>query len=257
MNLEIKDELFFVSGATSGFGKAIAIALLKEGAKLIINARGEENLQKMKSEFPDNVETLAGDITTDAILSKLQRQIGDRHLSGLLVNAGGPPAVSFIKSDMAQWDDAYKKVLRWKVKLTQTFLPKLMEQNYGRIVYIESASVKQPIENLVLSNSLRLAVVGFVKTLSQEVAKNGITLNIMAPGYHATPAMERLFTKKSMLLGISPDEARSEFEKEIHMGKLGDPEDIASLALWLLSPHSKYVTGQTIAVDGGLVSNML
>ena len=257
MDFDIQAKLFVVCGATSGFGKAIALALLNEGAFVILNARGEEKLKLIKNEFPGQVETLPGDITSDAVLSQLIKTIGNRSLSGILINAGGPPAVSFLKSELSQWDNAYEKVLRWKVKITQTLLLKFLEQKYGRIVYIESASVKQPIENLVLSNSLRLAVVGFVKTLSQEVAREGITLNILAPGYHATPAMERLFTKKSMLLGISPEEARNEFEKEISMGQLGDATDLASLALWLLSPHSRYVTGQTITVDGGLVSNMM
>jgi 3-oxoacyl-[acyl-carrier protein] reductase len=143
------------------------------------------------------------------------------------------------------------------VKLTQELLEKFKDQNYGRILYIESVAVKQPIENLILSNSLRMAVVGFVKTLSQEVAHQGITLNILAPGYHATPAMERLFANKSMLLGISPEDARKEFEKETKVGFLGDPKDFASLAVWLLSPHSRFITGQTISVDGGLIKGSM
>ncbi len=132
-------------------------------------------------------------------------------------------------------------------------LEKFQEQEYGRILFIESAAVKQPIENLILSNSLRMAVVGFAKTLSQEVAHQGITCNILAPGYHATPAMERLFANKSLLLGISSDEAKKEFEKETKVGHLGDPEDFGSLAVWLLSSHSRFITGQTISIDGGLV----
>ena len=102
-----------------------------------------------------------------------------------------------------------------------------------------------------------MAVVGFVKTLSQEVAHQGITLNILAPGYHATPAMERLFANKSLLLGISPEDARKEFEKETKVGHLGDPEDFASLAVWILSSHSRFITGQTISVDGGLIKGSL
>ena len=134
-------------------------------------------------------------------------------------------------------------------------LPIFREQKYGRFVYIESASVKQPIDNLVLSNSLRMAVVGFVKTLSSEIADQGITCNILAPGYHDTPAMERLFLNKASLLGIKPHEARQEFEKEILSGKLGDADDLASLAVWLLSKRSNYITGQTISLDGGLVKH--
>ncbi len=256
MELNLSNKLFVVTGATSGFGKAIAESLVKENAHVIINARREENLMAFQNLYPKNVEVLAGDITTDATISKLIRLIDDRQLSGIVINAGGPPAKSFINTEIQDWDKAYESILRWKVKLTKELLPLFEKHNYGRIIYIESASVKQPIENLVLSNSLRLAVVGFVKTLSQEIGEKGINLNIIAPGYHATPAMDRLFDNKSLLLGISTAEARGEFEKEILSGKMGNPEDLASLATWLLSDYSRYITGQTISVDGGLIKSV-
>lgn len=257
MDLNLRDKLFVVTGATSGFGKSIATALISEGATVVINARGKENLQTFQDAFPSQVEIIAGDITTDATITALVRKIGVRKLDGILINAGGPPAKSFVETAMSDWDEAYQNVLRWKVKLTNYLLPKLIDQKYGRLLYIESVSVKQPVENLVLSNSLRLAVIGFVKTLSQEVADQGITLNVIAPGYHATPAMDRLFAKKSELLGISIEEARSAFESEIKTGKMGNPDDLASLAVWLLSPTSRYITGQTIVVDGGLFKGTL
>jgi len=257
LDLGIKDKLFVVTGATSGFGKAIAESLINEGAKVIINARGEERLREMQTAHADQVEIISGDITTDAIISSLINKIGNRKLDGILINAGGPPAKSFVSTELGDWDNAYKNILRWKVKLTKALIPKLMDQSYGRIVYIESASVKQPIENLVLSNSLRLAVVGFVKTMAAEIGSNGITCNIIAPGYHATPAMERLFVNKSESQGITTDEARNEFVQHTKVGRLGKAEDLATLATWLLSPSSSYVTGQTITVDGGLVSNTL
>lgn len=246
-----------MSGATSGFGKAIVQQLVNAGASVIVNARKEERLKAFAAEYPDQLEFVAGDISSDAVISEVINTIGDRQLHGAVVNAGGPPAGSFLQTPLTEWDKAYKSVLRWKVKITHAFLPLFKAFGYGKLVYIESASVKQPIENLVLSNSLRMAVVGFVKTLSEEVAHEGINLNILAPGYHATPAMERLFIAKSAMLGISPEEARKEFESEIKSGKLGDPNDLATLAAWLLSPHSSYLTGQTIAIDGGLVKSSL
>jgi len=257
MDLKIKNKLFVVTGATSGFGRAIAEVLIQEGAHIIINARGEEKLVAFKNDHPDQIEIVAGDITSDAVISKLIRQVDDRSLSGILINAGGPPASSFVSTEMDQWDEAYKSVLRWKVKLTKAMLPVLGADHYGRIIYIESASVKQPIADLVLSNSLRLAVVGFVKTLSQEVAKDGITLNIIAPGYHDTAAMGRLFNKKSELMDISIEEAKKAFKDQTQTGTLGQPDDLASIAAWLFSPMSSYITGQTITIDGGLVSNTL
>jgi 3-oxoacyl-[acyl-carrier protein] reductase len=253
MDLLLKGALFVVTGSTSGFGKAIAEQLIQEGAHVIINARGEEKLESLNQKYPEQTSILHGDITTDAVISNLIRMVHGKKLDGIVINAGGPPAKSFIHTEITDWDNAYEKLLRWKVKLTQELLEKFQEQKYGRLLFIESAAVKQPIDNLILSNSLRMAVVGFVKTLSQEVAHQGITCNILAPGYHDTPAMDRLFAHKSMLLGISPDDARKEFEHETKVGHLGSPEDFASLAVWLLSPHSRFITGQTISVDGGLV----
>jgi 3-oxoacyl-[acyl-carrier protein] reductase len=257
MDYRIKDKLFVVSGASSGFGKAITEALLCEGAKVIVNARGEEGLQNIAQQHPSQVEVLVGDITTDAVIANLFRLIGNRFLDGMVINAGGPPSKSFVETELTDWDQAYQNILRWKVKMTQELLDKFRQQQYGRILYIESATVKQPLENLVLSNSMRLAVVGMVKTLSQEVASDGITANIIAPGYHFTPAMERLFNKKSILLGISLEEAKALYASETITGKLGDPADMTPLALWLLSPSSSFVSGQTISVDGGLIKGTM
>lgn len=256
MELSLDQKLFVVTGATSGFGKAIAESLIKEGAHVIINARGRENLEEFGEQYKNQTTILCGDITTDATISQLTRMLSGKILDGALINAGGPPAKSFISSELADWDHAYQHILRWKVKITKELLGLFQKQNYGRLLFIESASVLQPIDNLVLSNSLRMAVVGFVKTLSQEVADNNITANILAPGYHATPAMERLFIHKSQLLGISPEAAKMEFLTDVKSGELGDPKDLASLAVWLLSPLSKYVTGQTISIDGGLIKGI-
>lgn len=256
MNLEIKDGLFVVTGSTSGIGRSIAIALLNEGANVIINARNENRLLEFQKQYPKQIEVLPGDITTDAVISKLIRMVSNRLLKGIVINAAGPPAKSFYKTSINDWDDAYESLLRWKVKITQELLPVFENNKYGRFVFIESSSVKQPIDQLMLSTSLRLAVVGFVKSLSREVADKGITLNILAPGYHATPRLEQLFENKALLLGISPDEARKEFINETVVGKLGNPDDLASLAAWLLSPKSRFITGQTIAVDGGMIRSV-
>ncbi len=257
MDLGLKDNLFVVTGATSGFGRAIMESLVEEGARVIINARGLEKLKEIHQTYPDQIEIIAGDITTDATLSALIRKIEDRKLHGIVVNASGPPASRFSNTNLGDWDNAYEQLLRWKVKLTKLILPLMEKNSYGRIVYIESVSVKQPIENLVLSNSLRMAVVGFVKTLSREIADQGITCNILAPGYHSTPAMERLYIKKSNLLGINIEQARNLFEQEVAVGRLGETKEFASLATWLLSTMSSYITGQTISVDGGLVKGSL
>lgn len=256
MNLELKDQLFIVGGATSGFGKAIAEALLKEGANVIVVARGEEKLRELYSSH-ENAELIAGDITESETIEQLQYIIGERQLHGIVVNAGGPPAKMVLETTLEDWDDAYRKILRWKVAITQTFVPAMMKAGYGRMLYIESSSVKQPIENLVLSNSLRLAVVGMVKTLSQEIARSGVTLNVLGPGSHNTPAIDRLYQKKTEQTGLSFNEVKKNAINQIPVGALGEADDFASLALWLLSPQSRYVTGQTITVDGGMIKGTL
>lgn len=257
MDFKIKDKLFVVTGATSGFGLAIAKTLIAEGACVLMNARNEEPLKELKEQYGERMEYVVGDITTDATIAEVFLKIGNRNLDGFVVNAGGPPGLSFIETKLSDWDLAYHSVLRWKVKLTHEILDKLRPQTYGRILYIESASVKQPVENLVLSNSLRLAVVGFVKTMAQEIASEGITANVLAPSYHDTPAMQRLFDKKSMLLGITAEEAKMLFEQEILTGKLGNPDQMAALAVWLLSPDSAFITGQTISIDGGWIKGIM
>ena len=257
MDLQINQQLFLVGGATSGFGKAIAEALVKEGANIIAVARDGEKLKALQASSSNQIEIIAGDISDSTVISTIIKTIGNRQLHGMVVNAGGPPAKTVLETTLDDWDTAYKSILRWKVEITQALVPAMMANTYGRILYVESASVKQPLENLVLSNSLRVAVVGMVKTLSQEIAKSGVTLNILGPGSHNTPAINRIYKKKSEQTGLSFEEVKKSAIQQIPVGALGEADDFASLALWLLSPMSRYITGETITVDGGSVKSML
>jgi len=257
MDLQLKDKLFIVCGATSGLGNGVAMALIKEGAKVIAIARNESKLNDFVKKYPNQIEIVVGDISQSESINATFEKLGNRFLNGVVVNAAGPPAKSFIETGLEDWDQAYLNILRWKVEFTKVFLPVFEKQKYGRFVYIESSSVKQPVKDLVLSNSLRLAVVGFVKTLSQEVADKGITLNILGPGFHNTPAAERLFVKRSEVENISVEEAKAKYESEIMVGRMGDVIDFGTLAAWLLSPISGYITGQTISVDGGMIKGAM
>jgi len=257
MNLQINNQLFIVGGATSGFGKAITLQLVAEGALVVAVARGEEKLQQLKQIAPSQIEYISGDITQQNVHEQLLTLIGNRTLHGMVINAGGPPAKTVMETTAEDWDLAYHSLLRWKVLFTQMFLPAVMKNRYGRILFIESATVKQPLENLVLSNSLRAAVVGMVKTLSQEVASSGVTLNILGPGSHNTPAIDRIYRKKSDQTGIPFDQVKSSAIQQIPVGFLGEAADFASLASWLLSPHSRFITGQTISVDGGAIKGIM
>jgi 3-oxoacyl-[acyl-carrier protein] reductase len=149
MDLQLKSKLFIVSGASSGFGRAIASMLCEEDALVIAVARGMDKLKALQDEHPA-IEVLSLDITQPESLSRLVESVGERDLDGIVVNAGGPPAKAFLETNMEDWDKAYRQVLRWKVDLAHTFLPLFEKNNYGRYLFIESISVKQPVPNLVL-----------------------------------------------------------------------------------------------------------
>ncbi len=256
MNLHLENSFFIVGGAGSGFGKAIALALAAENAQVLAISRTGEKLMKLKKQYPDNIQLLVCDLTSGSALSEIASLAAGKKLSGVFFNAGGPPAGTFDEISMQQWDEAYNTVVRWKIELTKLLMPQLMKQQYGRLLYLESISVKQPVENLILSNSLRAAMVGFTKTLSNETAKYNITANVLAPGYHDTEAMKRLIVKKSQQTNISEEEVKTLFTDDIPTKAMGNPEDLASLAVWLLSSQSRFVTGQTIAHDGGLMKGL-
>jgi len=256
MDLQIKDRLFVVTGASSGFGKAISLSLHREGARVISVARGQEKLDLLAAEGP-GIDTFSLDVTLENAADQLLEKIEKQELTGIVINAGGPPAKAFLETKTGDWDEAYRNILRWKVVMTRSVLPLFRKQNYGRFLYIESISTKQPVPNLVLSTSFRLAVTGFVKTLSNEIGGTGITANILGPGYHMTPALERVIRKESEGGGISFEEAREQMVGNVPAGRIGDPEDLASLAIWMLSPWSSYITEQTITVDGGAVKGIM
>ena len=256
MDLNLKDKRFLVCGATSGFGGAVAQNLLAEGAKIIAVARDKEKLFELQSLNKKNVTIYSGDLTRDNTIHELASKTDFSELQGALINAGGPPAMKFEETKIDDWDAAYQTLIRWKVLITKKLIPVFRKNKYGRMLFIESASVKQPIENLVLSNSLRMAVVGMVKSLSQDLIHEGVTLNILAPGYHETQAVKRLITKKAKNGGMDYDVAKQKIESGIPAGKMGFPDDLGSLATWLLSEKSGYISGQTISIDGGMIRSV-
>lgn len=256
MDLKIDDQRFVVCGASSGFGEAIARQLLQEGAKVVLVARRGEVLRDKFSHFPNQTEIIEGSLIYSETLDKIEKSVKSKEIHGIVFNAGGPPTGTPLETNMDDWDSSWQLVMRWKIDLALRLAPYFKEKGYGRMVFIESQSVKQPLPSLTLSNSFRAGVVGFVKTLALEVAKSGVTANVLAPGSHETPAIERVIQKNKASLNISFEEAKEKMEGNIPVGRMGKAEEFASLATWLLSPHAGYVTGQTISHDGGSVKGL-
>ncbi|TRX72146.1 SDR family oxidoreductase [Carboxylicivirga sp. M1479] len=257
MDLKINNHSFIVCGATAGFGRATAIALMIEGAKVIGIARQQEGLDAMELQFQKLFTGIKGDVTQSDTINQLVSLASGHQINGILINSSGPPAKQFEETRLSDWDDAYRGILRWKVELTQKLLPHFKNQGYGRLVYVESSSVKQPYENLVLSTSLRLAVLGMMKTASQEVSGQNINFNMIAPGAHDTSAINRLIEKKSQMTGIDFETTKANFIEDIPAKQFGNPEYLGNLAAWLLSPMAEFVSGQVYALEGGAVRSTL
>ena len=175
----------------------------------------------------------------------------------LVTNNGGPPTGQFESLTQAQWETAARLTLYSVIEMTRSVLPGMKERGWGRILNITSIAVKQPVDNLMLSNSLRAAVTGFARTLANEVAKSGVTVNNIMPGYTRTERLEELAQMMALKEGISPADFAMRWEEEIPMGRLGDPHEFAALAVFLVSERASYITGQSIAVDGGWIRSLL
>lgn len=256
MDLKLKDQRFIVCGASSGFGEAIARQLLTEGANVIVVARRGDLLQEKFDGYRDQTEIIEGSLIYSDTLDSIENTASSAELHGVVFNAGGPPTGTPLETDMKDWDAAWQLVMRWKIDLALRLAPLLVDNGYGRMLFVESKSVKQPLPALTLSNAFRAGVVGFAKTLSTEVAPDGVTVNVMAPGAHDTPAIERVIKNSMGKKGITFDKAREEMEAGIPVRRMGTAEEFASLAAWLLSPQSGYLTGQTISHDGGAISGL-
>jgi len=250
MDLKLKNLKYLVTGASSGLGNAVAKTLLDNKAHVVVTSRTENALDELKSVYSDQVTVIAGDVTNNQFIGQLKNAL-PQDLYGVFINAGGPPAATIPETSMEDWDNAYQLVLRWKVELSKSILPMFQKNNRGRFLFSESASVNGPIPNLVLSNSFRMAIVGFMKTMVKEIPGKDITANVIAPGYHETSALDRIFQKMAEQQSISIQEAKNRLQERIPVGKLGQPDEFASMAAWLLSPLAGFASGQVFTLDGG------
>jgi 3-oxoacyl-[acyl-carrier protein] reductase len=263
MNLGLKGKVALVAAASRGLGRAVAEELAAEGAMLVLCSRNADTISQTANEIAHasgaEVLALAADVSKAEDVAALVRSGIERfgRIDVLVTNAGGPPAGPFESFSREQWEAASRLTLFSAVELARNVLPGMKERSWGRILNITSIAVKQPVENLMLSNSLRAAVTGFARTLANEVATFGITVNNIMPGYTRTERVEELSRMMADREGISPTEFVARWEHEIPMRRLGEPREFAALAAFLVSERASYITGTSIPVDGGWIRALI
>src|SRR5438067_13513891 len=253
MDLGIAGRVALVTGASSGIGEAVALALAREGVNLAVSARRLEKLEgvarRARNAGAQQARAFTADQTDAAALAALGREVEGKlgSVEILVVNGGGPKPGTYSQMQPADWDAAYMLTMKSALTLVDAVLPGMRARRFGRIVALESVAVKQPIPTLVLSNAFRTAVVSALKTLSREVARDGITVNSIATGLVETDRFRAIYDtaeKRARALGEHP------------MGRPATPEEFAPLVTFLCGETARYVTGQTIAIDGGVTAGL-
>ena len=246
MDLGLKDRRALVTAASKGLGRACAEALAAEGARVFISSRDPVGIEATGKAIKA-AGWAAADVSKDVegLVEQARAKLGG--LDILVVNAGGPPPGTFESTPLENWEVAFRLTLMSAVRLVKAALPDLKKSGQGRIVFITSVSVRQPIGNLALSNSLRGGVTGLAKTLSREVAPDAITVNCLAPDTILTDRMRQL----AAAAGGDVEEELKRRAAATPMKRFGDPAEFGAACAFLCSAHAGYITGQTIGVDGG------
>jgi 3-oxoacyl-[acyl-carrier protein] reductase len=262
MDLGLKGRAALVCGSSQGLGRAIAEALAAEGTDVVINSRTPEKLRLVRDEIASatgaNVAAAAADLTDPAAVQQVVKAARDAFgkIDILVTNTGGPPSGPFEDHDAAVWRHAIAQNLESVVNLVRAVLPEMKERKWGRIVNVTSITVKQPVGGLILSNSIRAAVTGFAKTISNEAAPFGVTVNCVVPGFTRTERLVDLAEASASRSGQSVADVYEGWQKEVPMGRLGEPEELGALTAFLCSEKAAYVTGQSVAVDGGWIKGL-
>jgi 3-oxoacyl-[acyl-carrier protein] reductase len=254
MDLGLKNKVAFIAASSKGLGKSVALELTREGAMTIINGRNKEELEKTKQEIEEQTNSkvlaIAGDLSIDTernriITSALQAY---NKIDILVTNTGGPPTGKIEELKKEDWDHAYNSLLASVVALVSGFLPGMKQQRWGRIIAITSITVKQPVNNLLLSNSVRASVTGLIKTLANELGMYNITANSILPGYTETERLKDLMSNSPSFASV---------KNEIPLGRFGTPAEFAAAVAFLASERASYITGISLPVDGGWIRSIV
>jgi 3-oxoacyl-[acyl-carrier protein] reductase len=265
MDLGLKDRIVLVTAASAGIGRATAQAFAREGAKLALCARNVAALEsvaaQIRAQYGTEVLALPCDVSDaaqiDSMVAKVVAHFGTVHV--LVNNAGGPPPGTSGKVTDADWQRAFDLTLMSAVRTTRAVLPQMQRQRWGRVVMISSYSVKQPIPDILLSNSLRLGVAGWAKTLATEVARDNVLINTVGPGWTRTDRVTQMLESRAASSGgqATAADAEAQIVRNVPLGRLGEPGEIADVIVFLASERASFVTGTFIPVDGGIVQSAL
>jgi 3-oxoacyl-[acyl-carrier protein] reductase len=250
VDLGIEGRTALVMAASRGIGKGIAGALAREGARVAISSRSEEALQDAAEEIGGEVRVFPADTGDLERLGRLPGEVADQlgPVEILVANTGGPPGGGALDNSLEEWEEAFRSLVLAPRVLIEAVLPGMRERGWGRIVNVSSSSIREPIPGLTLSNANRLAALGLLETLADEVAGDGVTVNTVATGQFAT---DRLADRHGSL-----EQAEAAARERIPAGRLGDPEEYGDLVAFLCSERAAYLTGAVIPLDGGLLRSV-
>lgn len=263
MDLELKNKVAIVGGASKGLGRACAEVLAEEGMKVVMCSRTQADLDQaaaaIRAKTQAEIMTFAGDLEKNAVIQKLVASAAEKfgRIDVLVSNSGGPPLAKSFDATEEQWAVAVERSLFFFARMAREVLPHMRKQKCGRILNILASTVYQPIPNLALSGATRMGVVAWAKSLADEIGRDGILVNNIAPGSLLSERMLGNVTARAKELGISLEKMLEERAKETAVGRIGEPRELANLVAFLASGKSSYITGTTIRVDGGLVRSVL
>ena len=263
MDLGLRGRIAIIAAASKGLGRAVAEELAREGAQVAICSREASNIQQAAAEIQSatkqRVFWRAVDVKHEpaisAFVADVEKEFG--RVDICVTNSGGPPSHSFAETTPDEWRAAVDQLLMSTVFFAREALPRMKKNNWGRFITITSSAVKQPVDGLLLSNSVRAAVTGLARTLANEYAPYGITVNNVCPGYTHTARLDTLAKTISARSHVKPEEVFAGWAREIPAGRIGTPEEFAAVVAFLASRRASYVNGTSIAVDGGLVRSLL